>query len=98
MKKLLYFLKKISFILVILTPIEKTMSQDIEHLIAYTNEICKHFNAEFRLLHVIDKDTKKEKIKEIRNNTNKKLSGTNGNLLLEFSEDPIGHEAKFKKL
>jgi len=32
MKKLLYFLKKISFILVILIPIEKTMSQDIEHL------------------------------------------------------------------
>ena len=32
MKKLLYFLKKISFILVLLIPIKKTLSQDIEHL------------------------------------------------------------------
>ena len=64
-------------------------SKDTDKLIETTNAICKYYNSEFTLLHVVEKDMKTEQLERIRNSTNKKLEGTRGKLLVIPSEDPI---------
>ena len=64
-------------------------SKDTDKLIETTNAICKYYNSEFTLLHVVEKDIKTEQFESMRNNTNKKLEGTRGKLLVIPSEDPI---------
>jgi APA family basic amino acid/polyamine antiporter len=64
-------------------------SKDTDKLIETTNAICKYYNSEFTLLHVVEKDIKTEQLESMRNNTNKKLEGTRGKLLVIPSEDPI---------
>ncbi len=64
-------------------------SQDIQKLIASTNSLCQYFNSEFTLLHVLNKETRKEEIEDIKKISNKALSGTNGKLLLKISDNPI---------
>ena len=64
-------------------------SEDIHKLIASTNSICKYFNSDFTLLHVLDQDTKTEQIENIKKTSNKALSGTKGKLLLKISDNPI---------
>ena len=64
-------------------------SKDTDKLIETTNAICKYYNSEFTLLHVVEKDIKTEQLESIRNSTNKKLEGTRGKLLVIPSEDPI---------
>jgi len=64
-------------------------SEDIHKLIASTNSLCKYFNSDFTLLHVLDQDTKTEQIENIKKTSNKALSGTKGKLLLKISDNPI---------
>ena len=64
-------------------------SKDTDKLIETTNAICKYYNSEFTLLHVVEKDIKTEQLESIRNSTIKKLEGTRGRLLVIPSEDPI---------
>ena len=64
-------------------------SEDIHKLIASTNSLCKYFNSDFTLLHVLDQDTKTEQIEDIKKTSNKALSGTKGKLLLKISDNPI---------
>lgn len=64
-------------------------SKDSVKLIETTNKLCNYYNAEFTLLHVVAANTSKEEIEKIKQNANKQLENTKGNLLLIPSENPI---------
>jgi len=64
-------------------------SKDADKLIETTNSLCKYYNAEFTLLHVVEENIETKKLEIIRNSAQQKLKNTRGNLLLISSENPI---------
>ncbi|MDG1349295.1 MAG: amino acid permease [Flavobacteriales bacterium] len=64
-------------------------SRDSVKLIETTNKLCKYYNAEFTLLHVVNANMGSEQVNEIKLKANELLKGTKGSLLLVPSENPI---------
>jgi len=64
-------------------------SRDSVKLIETTNKLCKYYNAEFTLLHIVAKDTTPEILEIIKENANKQLAGTRGDVVLLASENPL---------
>ena len=64
-------------------------SRDSVKLIETTNKLCKYYNAEFTLLHVVNANMGSEQVNEIKLKENELLKGTKGSLLLVPSENPI---------
>ncbi len=64
-------------------------SRDAVKLIETTNKLCKYYNAQFTLLHVVSENTSKEELQAIKKNAEKQLKDTNGNLQIIQSNHPI---------
>ena len=64
-------------------------SRDTVKLIETTNKLCKYYNAEFTLLHIVNANMTSEEINNIKQKANDLLKGTKGSLLLVPSENPI---------
>ncbi len=65
-------------------------SKEINKLIYTTANLCRSYNANFTLLHVLSKDNTKDSVEKIKNNSDKLLSKNKdiSSLRIEYSENP----------